>query len=432
MAKPKSQNTGSYMDELLPINSPGARPLDEQIPDGAIISVNRGELAPWPLNPRRRFDETELQDLGADLRAHGQERELVVRPLKGQSGFWEILGGERRWRAGAAEFGGEQQTDIPIYRARVRYPKNDAEALDIAWRDNAFSVPLTLIENSAYIETRIKMARESGEADSYRTIGVIVGLKKDRVKQIESLQNLPEWIRERFDELGLNEKHGRALLMLSQNDDDQRALFRQIERSANKDLMSGNAAVKKADAMRKAAEADAQAEAAPQQTELDLDDDTAPPDDAATAPASTRSLELNQAPAPAQTGNPDDADFTDDNWRSGVAAQYAGTGGVASTAPARSGSGFSTTPDAGATDERGPRKTSQPATQITPENIAAELEEIRRYYDAANFNDKVPAAFDAATSNAIDLIQNALSELKNARYRAVDTQRVNEPKQETK
>src|SRR3981081_4584777 len=57
-------------------------------------------LKPNPRNPRRDFDETELDELAASMRERGIIQPIVVRPVKGAPDSYEIIAGERRWRGG--------------------------------------------------------------------------------------------------------------------------------------------------------------------------------------------------------------------------------------------------------------------------------------------------------------------------------------------
>src|ERR1700730_1527086 len=56
-------------------------------------------LRPNPRNPRRNFPETELDELAASMRERGIIQPIVVRPVRGATDSYEIIAGERRWRA---------------------------------------------------------------------------------------------------------------------------------------------------------------------------------------------------------------------------------------------------------------------------------------------------------------------------------------------
>src|SRR5437762_12381135 len=67
-------------------------------------------LKPNPRNPRRNFSETELDELAASVRERGVIQPIVVRPVRGSADAYEVIAGERRWRA--AQRAG--QRDVPI------------------------------------------------------------------------------------------------------------------------------------------------------------------------------------------------------------------------------------------------------------------------------------------------------------------------------
>ena len=77
------------MDKPVPTETRGIA-ADRRVP---IEQVN-----PNPRNPRRNFGEAELEELAASIRTHGIVQPIVVRPVLGR---YEIIAGERRWRAGA-------------------------------------------------------------------------------------------------------------------------------------------------------------------------------------------------------------------------------------------------------------------------------------------------------------------------------------------
>ena len=56
-------------------------------------------IKPNPRNPRRRFSDAELGELADSIRQHGVIQPLVVRPVRGAQDRFEIIAGERRWRA---------------------------------------------------------------------------------------------------------------------------------------------------------------------------------------------------------------------------------------------------------------------------------------------------------------------------------------------
>ena len=288
MAESKKSAAKSAADDVFGFAldaAPEAPKAETKVPDGTRMLLPRAEIEPWELNPRKRYNAADLDDLGQDIKSRGQLNDLLVRPYPDKPGFWQLLGGERRWRSTAPDVG-----DVPLLWVKVMNPANDAEALDIAWADNAKRSDLTAMENARYIRIRGEMALESGESDSLRAVGKAAELSYERVRQIKNLLELPDWIQEAFDDLELNEKHGRALLMLTEFPDEQLTLFRTIERSS----LSGNAAVKRAQELRKQAENDAQE----QTTQSDDEGAAAAAAPLASAPTTSRAVELEANAAP--------------------------------------------------------------------------------------------------------------------------------------
>ncbi|MBN9430732.1 MAG: ParB/RepB/Spo0J family partition protein, partial [Burkholderiales bacterium] len=104
MIKPKSKGLGRGLEALL-----GAEPEAPVAREGeAITALPLSAMQPGRYQPRTRMDETALQELAASLRTHGLMQPIVVRPVA--EGRWEIIAGERRFRA--AHLAG--LTDVPV------------------------------------------------------------------------------------------------------------------------------------------------------------------------------------------------------------------------------------------------------------------------------------------------------------------------------
>jgi ParB family chromosome partitioning protein len=96
-------------------------------------------LSPNPRNPRRYFGDADLADLAQSIREHGVVQPVVVRPGS-ESGRYEIIAGERRWRA--AQRAG--LTEIPIIIREV----NDRVALELAIIENVQRADLNPVEEA--------------------------------------------------------------------------------------------------------------------------------------------------------------------------------------------------------------------------------------------------------------------------------------------
>ena len=94
-----------------------------------------------PRNPRRAFSETELNELADSIRERGIIQPIVVRPVRGEDDNFEIIAGERRWRA--AQRAGLHEVPVAVVEA------TDAQALEFAIIENVQRADLNAIEEAA-------------------------------------------------------------------------------------------------------------------------------------------------------------------------------------------------------------------------------------------------------------------------------------------
>src|SRR6202171_3245050 len=102
-------------------------------------------LRPNPRNPRRRFNEEELAELAASIGEKGILQPILVREVSGKAGHFELVAGERRWRA--AQKAGLR--DVPVLLMDI----GDREALEIAIVENVQGADLNPLEESAGYES---------------------------------------------------------------------------------------------------------------------------------------------------------------------------------------------------------------------------------------------------------------------------------------
>jgi ParB family transcriptional regulator, chromosome partitioning protein len=136
-------------------------------------------LKPNPRNPRRNFSDAELDDLAASIRQRGIIQPVVVRPVRGVKDAYEIIAGERRWRA--AQRAGLHE--IPI----VAFEASDGEALELAIIENVQRTDLNPLEEAAGYQA---LASEYGH--SHDDIAKIVGKSRSHVTNMLRLLKLPE------------------------------------------------------------------------------------------------------------------------------------------------------------------------------------------------------------------------------------------------
>ena len=97
-------------------------------------------LRPNPRNPRRHYDEEELEELSASVREKGILQPILVRTVPGAIDAYEIIAGERRWRA--AQRAGLH--DVPVILLEI----SDKEALEIAIIENVQRADLNPLEEA--------------------------------------------------------------------------------------------------------------------------------------------------------------------------------------------------------------------------------------------------------------------------------------------
>ena len=98
-------------------------------------------LRPNPRNPRKRFDDAELDELAASIKERGMIQPVVVRAIPGVADAYEIIAGERRWRA--AQRAGLHEIPVIVVEA------GDREALEIAIVENVQRADLNALEEAA-------------------------------------------------------------------------------------------------------------------------------------------------------------------------------------------------------------------------------------------------------------------------------------------
>ncbi len=170
-------------------------------------------LRPSRLQPRRRFDGDEIKALAESIRAHGVLQPLVVRADPEVSGSYEIVSGERRWRAAQIV----QLHEIPVVVREL----DDKEVLEVALIENIQRENLTPLEEAEGFQRLIDEFGHSQEA-----LARAVGKSRSHVANMLRLLGLPDAIKAMLDEGALSAGHARALLGAP----DPEALAREVVR----------------------------------------------------------------------------------------------------------------------------------------------------------------------------------------------------------
>jgi ParB family chromosome partitioning protein len=154
-----------------------------------------------PRNPRRHFSDAELGELAGSIRERGIIQPIVVRTVRGTADAFEIIAGERRWRA--AQRAGLHEVPIIVHEA------TDAEALELAIIENVQRADLNPLEEAAGYQAL---------ADEYKytqeDIAKTVGKSRSHVANTLRLLKLPEAVKAYINVGKLTAGHARALISL--------------------------------------------------------------------------------------------------------------------------------------------------------------------------------------------------------------------------
>ncbi len=141
------------------------------------LSLN--QLTPSPYQPRKVFDEVELSELSASIKRNGVLQPLLVRKVS--EGNYEIIAGERRWRAaGKAEL-----SEVPVIVKSI----TDEEAMIVAFVENLQREDLTALEEAEGLE-------KLSEAMGQEQIAQMIGKSRSYVANVLRLNKLPEEIKD--------------------------------------------------------------------------------------------------------------------------------------------------------------------------------------------------------------------------------------------
>jgi ParB family chromosome partitioning protein len=173
-----------------------------------------GSIRPNRRQPRRRFDLDTVGELAESIRVQGVVQPVVVRP--NPEGGYELIAGERRWRAARA-------AGLPTIPALVREAE-DRDSLLLALVENVAREDLSAVE-----EARAYAALVDEFGLALAEVAERVGRSKPSVSNRLRLLELPEDVLALVDRGELSEGHARAVLSIP-GDEERRALARQIVR----------------------------------------------------------------------------------------------------------------------------------------------------------------------------------------------------------
>jgi ParB family chromosome partitioning protein len=168
-------------------------------------------LRPNPRNPRREFGAQSLDELAASIKEKGIIQPILARPIPGTPDAYEIIAGERRWRA--AQRAGLHE--VPV----VTFEADDRQALELAIIENVQRSDLNPLEEAAGYE---RLGDEFGYTQA--DLAKVIGKSRSHVSNSLRLLRLPEHTKELLREGKISAGHARVLVTVSDPD----ALAQQI------------------------------------------------------------------------------------------------------------------------------------------------------------------------------------------------------------
>ncbi len=197
--KPPPRGLGRGLDALLPARSSVPARTDAAVyGENNVFRCALDKLQPQSLQPRRHFDSDSLEELASSIREHGLLEPLVVRRTP-QADKFEIIAGERRWRA--AQRAGLREVLVVVRDVSSK------DAFELALIENVQREDLDAIE---FAEALQRLVEDHGYTQD--SLAQRVGKDRSTIANALRLLKLPSNVRERVISGELSEGHARALL----------------------------------------------------------------------------------------------------------------------------------------------------------------------------------------------------------------------------
>ena len=188
------------------------------------LSLPISQVETCSSQPRKRFDDESLQELADSISQHGIIQPLTVRKLS--SGYYQIIAGERRWRA--ARLAGLQEVPVIVIEA------DDRKAAELAMIENLQREDLNPMEEAAGFQSLIESYHMTQEEAAQR-----VGKSRSAVTNALRLLGLTSSVRKLVEEGKLSAGHARALVPLPPS----------LQESAANAIVSGGLSVRQTEAL---------------------------------------------------------------------------------------------------------------------------------------------------------------------------------------
>lgn len=194
--------TGPYSNEAYVTDDARAQNADYASPAGGRRLLSVAQLSPGMYQPRQNFDEVALEELAQSIREHGLIQPIVVRPIPGQPDDYEIVAGERRWRAAQRA----RLHEVPVIIRAL----DDRATMELALIENLQRQDLSPLEEAEALQRLINECDYTQEK-----AGLRVGKSRSYVANILRLLDLDLFVRKFLMEGKITAGHARAMLPLS-------------------------------------------------------------------------------------------------------------------------------------------------------------------------------------------------------------------------
>ena len=161
--------------------------------------ISIAKLKPSPSQPRRLFDKNSINELAESIKSKGLVQPILVRPSPTETGAYEIIAGERRWRAAQIA----QLHEVPAVIRQL----DDVESLEIAIIENVQRSDLSPIEEAAGYKRLIE-----NHGHTQEVLAEIVGKSRSHIANIIRLLGLPQSIQDMISEGKISSGHARAIM----------------------------------------------------------------------------------------------------------------------------------------------------------------------------------------------------------------------------
>lgn len=211
MAEKKRQSLGRGLSSLLGEEAKGRAGADS-IRGSRQVPVE--SLVPGRYQPRHFMDEVKIEELAQSVRENGIIQPLLVRRHAEEEGSYEIIAGERRWRAAQMA----KVHEVPVIVKEL----TDQEALEIGLVENLQRQDLSVLEEADGYQRLIEEFSHTQEA-----LSKTVGKSRSHVANMMRLLGLPEAVKKMLDQGELSAGHARALLNAPEQLDAARQVIKQ-------------------------------------------------------------------------------------------------------------------------------------------------------------------------------------------------------------